>query len=371
MPNLSQGSLPFVLAAVMVCPSPARAKERQVTLTLERKEREPAEGRKAPDGEELAQLRRAVSEGPRDRAARFALVTGLINAGQLEQALAAAREWRERDAYNLVVVRLIGDINSELGRHADARRAYSAVVELLPRDAGAQRALAAVLKQSGQLQPAHQRMLAAARIRPEDTRIAFELADLAQRLGRAAEATERFKAIIESEKTPEKIRYPAKQRLAQLYAAARLQALQQNRGDEAARLGKMIEALSINGGTANDIKVYLTWDTDRTDVDLWVVNPAGQKVFYQHKQGRFGGALFDDVTDGYGPESFTASAAARGRYLVQVNYYGTQRQAFTEARGEVVVILNEGTAKERRYTLPYRLFKPKQTVTVARIDVQG
>ncbi len=35
------------------------------------------------------------------------------------------------------------------------------------------------------------------------------------------------------------------------------------------------------------------------------------------------------------------------------------------------MILNEGTAREQRHTLPYRLFKPKQTVTVALIDVRG
>ena len=36
----------------------------------------------------------------------------------------------------------------------------------------------------------------------------------------------------------------------------------------------------------NDVKVYLTWDTDRSDVDLWVLNPGGEKIFYSHKQGR-------------------------------------------------------------------------------------
>jgi len=360
-----------VAGGVVVFPPRPEAKPGRTKLELKKLEREPAEGRKAPTADELKQLSQAVADKPRERGARFALVMGLIKAGQLERALEAARKWRQHDAYNLVVVRLIGDIYTELHRHDEARRAYSAVVELLPQDPGAQRALATVLKQSGQLLPAYQRMQAAARIRPEDPRIAFELADLAQRLKRSAEATQRFKTIIDSDKTPEKIRYPARQRLAQLHASARLQALQHNRLVEAARLEKAIEALSVKGGAVNHIKVYLTWDTDRTDVDLWVVNPAGQKIYYSNKKGKFGGALFDDVTDGYGPESFTASTATRGAYLVQVNYFGTQRSAFTEARGEVVVILNEGTAREQRHTLPYRLFKPKQTVTVARIDVRS
>ena len=121
-----------------------------------------------------------------------------------------------------------------------------------------------------------------------------------------------------------------------------------------------------SGGT-----IYLTWDTDKSDVDLWVTNPAGERVYYQHKNGAFGEALFDDVTTGYGPESFTAPHAQPGDYVVQVNYYGAGRSNFSEARGEVVVILDEGKPTEKRQVLPYRLFAVGQTVTVARIHVGG
>lgn len=362
----------WVLAMALLfalSPDVGMARTPRPKLMLARGHREPVEGRKALSAAELDQLKKTVRDKPKDRGARFSLVLALIKSGKLAEALAEAKRWRQRDAYNLVVVRLIGDIYSELGEHDKARRAYSAVVELLPEDAGAQRALAMVLKQAGKLEPAYRRLLKASQLRPEDTRIAFELADVAQRLGRHDEAIRRFKAIIDDDKTPSKIRYPAKQRLAQIYARARRRALGRRDRQEAERLAKAIADLEVKGGAANHIKIYLTWDTDRTDVDLWVTNPAGQKVFYQQKLGKLGGALFDDVTDGYGPESFTASQAARGTYLVQVNYYGTRRQSFTEARGEVVVILDEGTARERRFTLPYRLFSPKQTVTVARIKV--
>ncbi len=98
--------------------------------------------------------------------------------------------------------------------------------------------------------------------------------------------------------------------------------------------------------------------------------PAGDGVDYRHRIGSGGEALFDDVTTGYGPESFSARRARPGKYLVSVNYFATHRQTFTEARGEVVVILGEGTAVEEKHVLPYRLFKPKQTVDVAAIEVK-
>jgi tetratricopeptide (TPR) repeat protein len=265
-----------------------------------------------------------------------------MRAGKLTDALDAARAWRATDAYNLVVVRLIGDIYSELGRRNDARRAYSAVVELLPKDATAQRALASVLVQAGDLAGAYDRIAAAEVLTPGDPRLEFARADLAARLGHDDEAKERFTAIVADAKTPPAVSYPANQRLAQLEHRAK-----------------------------NDIKVYLTWDTDKSDVDLWVTNPAGERVFYSHKKGQFGEALYDDVTTGYGPESFTAPHAHAGDYLVQVNYFGAGRSNFSEARGEVVVILDEGKPTETRHVLPYRLFEVKQTVSVARIHVAG
>jgi uncharacterized protein YfaP (DUF2135 family) len=153
------------------------------------------------------------------------------------------------------------------------------------------------------------------------------------------------------------VRYPAKQRLAQVYKA-------QGAHDK-------VKALALAGGTENDIKVYLTWDTDRSDVDLWVTNPAGERVSYEHKRGQFGEALYDDVTTGYGPESFTAPKARAGEYLVQVNYFGGGRGNFSEARGEVVIVLDEGKPSEQKHVLPYRLFQVGQTVAVARVRVGG
>ena len=340
-------------------------------LELTALEREPKEGMKKPSETELAALRKAAADSPRDRGKRFELVRALMLGGDPQAALTEAKAWREKDAYNLVVVRLLGDLYAELGDRARARRAYSSVVELLPGDAEAQRALATVLKQSGDLEGAYDRLRAATGQKEGDVRVGFELADVAQRLGRTAEAAERFRAIIADARTSEAVRYPAKQRLTQIDAGLRREALGRRDAAAAQRLGEEIKRLDVHGGVENDIKIYLTWDTDRTDVDLWVRTPAGERVDYTHKVGSGGEALFGDVTGGYGPESFTAKRARPGKYTVEVNYFGTQRQSFAEARGEVVVILGEGTDAEEKLVLPYRIFKPKQTVTVASIDVKG
>ncbi|MBS1124440.1 MAG: Tetratricopeptide repeat, partial [Deltaproteobacteria bacterium] len=188
--------------------APSAAGEASSRLTLIEGEKEPAGSHSEINDTELAALRAAVVKDPKDRAARFALVRGLQRAKKLDEALIAAQDWRTVDAYNLVVVRLLGDLYSELGQRAKARRAYSAVVELLPKDAAAHRALASVLKQAGDLRGAYDRLTAAGAQSSKDRRLAFELADVAARLGQTKEARERFEAIIDDPETHDAVRYP-------------------------------------------------------------------------------------------------------------------------------------------------------------------
>jgi tetratricopeptide (TPR) repeat protein len=327
----------------------------------------PERARSAELDAEIDRLRALVEEEPRERDHRFALVRALIDAGDLEQALIAAKAWREVDAYNLVVVRLIGDIQTELGRPREALRTYSAVTELLSEDPEAQRALATVLKAQGDLDSAHERLSVAVSLRPEDPRLRFELADIELRRGEYQQAAERFAAIVADTSIDAQLRHPAKQRLGQVYAGFRREATSDA---ERAEWSAKIDALELEGGWENDIKVYLTWDTDRTDVDLWVTNPHGEKVFYSHKVGVHGGTLFGDVTNGYGPESFTTARASAGTYVIEVNYYGNNGGSMKEARGELIVITNEGRADERQQVFSYVLPKTGDTVRVAEIEVK-
>jgi tetratricopeptide (TPR) repeat protein len=340
-------------------------------LTITPIDTEPREGLRKPSPADLDAMAGDVANHPDDRAKRLALVRGLLAAKDKDGALAQAKAWRARDAYNLVAVRALGDVYMDRGDKDAAERVYSAIVELLPRDPDAQRALATILKQHGDLAAARARLAAAIDARPDDARLLFELADVELRLGRSQEAVGKLEAIVADPSTNEQIRYPAKQRLGQVYGEQRRAATARGDTARAADLGAKLDALALQGGLENDIHVYLTWDTNRTDVDLWVTTPSGEKIFYGHRQGRDGESLFDDVTTGYGPESFTAKHAQPGEYKVEVNYYSGHRGPFPEARGEVIVVLDEGQPSERKRVLPYRLFEEKQTVTVATIRVGG
>lgn len=111
-----------------------------------------------------------------------------------------------------------------------------------------------------------------------------------------------------------------------------------------------------------DAKITLTWDTPRTDVDLWVTDPKAEKCFYQHRETALGGRLDTDVTDGYGPETFTLAGAAPGNYVVEAHYYNDGGQPQTRCRATVV--LYEGSPAEERRTYDFVLTR---TGDVARI----
>lgn len=75
-----------------------------------------------------------------------------------------------------------------------------------------------------------------------------------------------------------------------------------------------------------DVRVVLNWNFNDTDMDLWVTDPNGEKCFYSQKETEIGGHMSNDFTRGYGPEQFMLKKAIKGKYKVEVDYYGDTQQ---------------------------------------------
>jgi hypothetical protein len=75
-----------------------------------------------------------------------------------------------------------------------------------------------------------------------------------------------------------------------------------------------------------DVRVVLNWNMNDTDIDLWVIDPNGEKCFYSHKLTAIGGRISNDFTRGYGPEHFMLKKALKGKYKVLINYFGDRQQ---------------------------------------------
>ena len=117
-----------------------------------------------------------------------------------------------------------------------------------------------------------------------------------------------------------------------------------------------------------DVKVVLTWDTS-TDVDLWVIDPKGEKCFYAHSSTSSGGNLDVDITSGFGPETFTMARALPGSYSVQVQYYSSYGKPIT--RVKVYVVTYEGTPREQKKNFQFVMTRGQQVYHITDFQIEG
>jgi len=138
------------------------------------------------------------------------------------------------------------------------------------------------------------------------------------------------------------------------YAKARLESLQ-----------------NTVGVTKADLVVAMMWNTDRTDVDLHVVEPSGEEVFYKNRNSRAGGEITRDVTEGFGPEMYVIRNAAEGNYVVKAKFYGSDANR-TQARTKVYLSIYEdfGGRKERVIHKSVTLSRGKEMREVEKIYIE-
>ena len=107
-----------------------------------------------------------------------------------------------------------------------------------------------------------------------------------------------------------------------------------------------------------DIRVVLNWNRPSTDIDLWVTDPDNERCYYGHRSTAMGGRISHDFTRGLGPEQFLLKKAAKGRYKVEVNYYGdTQVKLAGETSIMVEVYTNYGTVQQKRNVITLQMEK--------------
>jgi hypothetical protein len=118
------------------------------------------------------------------------------------------------------------------------------------------------------------------------------------------------------------------------------------------------------------LRVLLSWDTDNTDIDLWVVDPDGETCSYQRRITRLGGRLTSDNTEGYGPEEFVLRVARPGNYVVKANYFGHRQQVLVGATTLMVQLSTGwGTPAQKDQQIVLRLEGRRDVVTVGQFKV--
>jgi hypothetical protein len=100
--------------------------------------------------------------------------------------------------------------------------------------------------------------------------------------------------------------------------------------------GEVIRGVAVKVG---DPQFTLIWDAKSVDIDLHVIEPKGDHLYFGHRNGRQGGELDVDNTWGYGPENIywlvspgsrrspkVKGAGPTGAYRWSVHYYAAHRE---------------------------------------------
>ncbi|WP_338849811.1 DUF2135 domain-containing protein [Massilia sp. W12] len=112
------------------------------------------------------------------------------------------------------------------------------------------------------------------------------------------------------------------------------------------------------------LRVVMSWDTGDNDLDLHVVSPDGQHVFWAGRTAANGGALDVDVTTGFGPEIYANPTPPRGLYHVFVYYWGAGKDKGELTSASISLVTHENTVNEKQQNFRVPLRKPGDLVLV-------
>jgi uncharacterized protein YfaP (DUF2135 family) len=114
-----------------------------------------------------------------------------------------------------------------------------------------------------------------------------------------------------------------------------------------------------------DVRIVISWNTDNSDMDLWVTDPLKEKCSYEYTLTTIGGRISQDVTQGYGPEEFCLRKAANGKYSIDVNLYGDTRQTLG---GPIAIkadlFTDFGKPTQKKQTINFRVTTNKELVNL-------
>jgi uncharacterized protein YfaP (DUF2135 family) len=122
-----------------------------------------------------------------------------------------------------------------------------------------------------------------------------------------------------------------------------------------------------------DLRVVIEWNSEETDLDLWVDEPNGERAMYSNQRTAIGGHVSDDMTSGYGPEEYLLRRAAPGTYTIRADTYASDAiNPNGPSRVTARLIRDYGRPSEREEVIDVELVPGKEDdeVLIGRIVVK-
>ena len=303
--------------------------------------------RRTPSRDEVAKLERQLRDDPRDRELYNQLGETLAALGEWSDLRALALRWQPYDPENPQVYELLGMAGTELGRETEAARAFASLIEIAPNKPELLQRAGLLLLRTHRAALAEAPLRRALEMRPDRANAYRHLALLLWRDGRIEEAAR----VLETATRQDfpgwygGVQRVVREELGYVYRAWLKKDPSMRRDIE-----QRAREHDVDLDRLDAMRITLAWETDANDVDLHVVDPAGEEVYYSNKESDSGLQLYEDITQGLGPEVVRARRTARGTYHVGVRYFAAGPMGIS--RGVVIVMHDDAVDIH-----PFRLAK--------------
>jgi tetratricopeptide (TPR) repeat protein len=291
-------------------------------------------------------------------------VMSLLHHKKAGAALAIALKWRDAEPGDVLALVALGEAYEQLGEGKRAARAYGSIIDLFAGRADMRRFAGERLERvGGELALAIDTFEKAREQRP-DHPASHRL--LAYALVRAGKLEQAFSTMREGAARE----YPAGRFLGVdrilkedlgLIAAAWI-------AKEPSARSK-IEQLVADAGAEvsheHTLRFVLNWETDANDVDFHIFDAQGGHAYYAQKQLASGGALYADVTTGYGPECFAIHKPSAYPYRLRAHYYSRGPMGY--GMGKLEIIEHDGHGGLRFEERPFVIMVDRATVDLGQV----
>lgn len=303
-----------------------------------------------PSSEELAELRKKLQAEPEDREVYNQLGEGLAARGEWKSLRELAFSWQRYDPENPQVYELLGRADEALGNSGEASRANASLIEIAPGKPELLQRAGLLLLRDHRASLAETPLRRALELRPDRVNSYRHLALMLWMDGRVEEAA-RVLERATRQSFPQW--YGNAQRVVHEELGYVYRAWIAKAPERATEIAQRARENQVDLSRSDRLRVTLAWETDANDVDLHVVDPSGEECFYGHRVNASGIQLYEDITQGLGPEVIRGERIPRGKYSIGVKYFAAGPMGVS--RGIVVVMHDDGGKQPAIDIQPFRL----------------
>lgn len=146
--------------------------------------------------------------------------------------------------------------------------------------------------------------------------------------------------------------------------------IEDDEDDEEIEITDNTEDVTNIGGIGN-LKVTLQWNF-YADIDLHIIEPSGEEIYFQHKTSATGGALDVDNTDGGlgSAENIFWENPPKGQYTVTLVYYAEKEDyPINQQEGICHITIIQKDQEPRHYTQRLTPSNKNEVIRITNITV--